>query len=256
MTVRTLAEGRAPGAANMSRDRELALLLERGEIPPTIRVYGWEPPAVSIGFHQREEDFDAARLARSGIHLVRRPTGGRAILHDHEVTYCAVMPLSLGPPRAIYRMLNEALLDGILAMGIPAALSGSGADLRRAYAGAEGIPCFSVSVKSEIQVGGRKIVGSAQRRYGRTVLQHGSFLLGARHRDLAGYLRSAEGDAASAVAAGLALRTTEAETVLGRPVTFDEAATALAAGFTRYFSRVPEPRESPGRRPESVTLHA
>ncbi|HLF14083.1 MAG TPA: hypothetical protein VI932_04265 [Bacteroidota bacterium] len=259
MTLRTLTEGKAAGAANMSRDGTLARRLEGGGIPPTVRIYGWEPPAVSIGYHQQEEDFDAEGLARAGIDLVRRPTGGRAILHWHEVTYCAVIPLSCGPPRAIYRMINEALIVGIRAMGIPAELSCSGGDLRQAYGTAAGIPCFSFSVKSEIQVGGRKIVGSAQRRFGRTVLQHGSFLLGTRHRDLARFVRPAGHRSADGIGADLASRTTEAETVLGRPVTFEEAAGALAAGFELYFSRTPEnpgTPEVPGAVPSSLTLQA
>jgi lipoate-protein ligase A len=250
MTIRTLTDGKAAGAANMARDEELARELGGGGIPPTVRIYGWDPPAVSIGYHQREEEIDRAALDRSGIDLVRRPTGGRAILHWNEVTYCAVMPVSLGSPRAIYAMINEALLDGIRAMGIPAGLSGPGVDLRRAYATAGGVPCFSFSVKSEVQVAGRKLVGSAQRRFGNAILQHGSFLLGPEHRGLARFvLAPGDGprDVVSArIAADLGARTTDAGTVLGRPVPFAEAAGALAAGFGRYFSRMPDPREFPG----------
>jgi len=257
MIFRVLLDGMAAGAANMARDELLARGLAGGEVPPTVRIYGWDPPAVSIGYHQSEEEIDRAALGRDGIDLVRRPTGGRAILHSREVTYCAALPLALGSPRAIYEMINEALLDGIRAMGIPAGLSGDGADLRRAYAGAGGIPCFSVSVKSEIQAGGRKLVGSAQRRYGAAVLQHGSFLLGPAHRELARYVRAPGGaDGAGAagggpglvasISADLAERTTDASALLGREVSYAEAAAALAAGFERFFSRVPEPRAMPG----------
>jgi lipoate-protein ligase A len=249
MTFRTLSDGKAAGAVNMARDEELARELSRGAIPATVRIYGWDPPAVSIGYHQAEEDIDRAALARDGIDLVRRPTGGRAILHAQEVTYCAALPLTLGSPRAIYAMVNEALLEGILAMGISAALSGSEPDLRRAYAGAEGVPCFSFSVRSEIQAGGRKLVGSAQRRYGAAVLQHGSFLLGPAHRGLARYVRPRGAVETSSLSAGiasdLAERTTDAGTLLGREVPFAEAAAALAGGFERYFSRLPRPRDIP-----------
>lgn len=259
MTFRILRDGKADGAANMARDEELAREVDGGGVPPTVRIYGWEPPAVSIGHHQSGEDIDRGALDRSGIGLVRRPTGGRAILHWHEVTYCAAVPLSLGAPRALYAMINEALLEGIRALGIAAGLGGSGADLRRAYATPEGVPCFSFSVKSEIQAAGRKLVGSAQRRYGRAVLQHGSFLLGPQHRELARFVRAADGVPRDALAAGiaadLAARTIDAEALLGRPVTFGEAAEALAGGFERYFSRMPAPRELPGLVPASPTLH-
>jgi lipoyl(octanoyl) transferase len=258
MTFRILTDGKAAGAANMARDEEFALELGRGGIPPTVRIYGWDPPAVSIGYHQPEEDIDRASLERAGIDLVRRPTGGRAILHWNEVTYCAVVPVSLGSPRAVYAMINEALLDGIRAMGIPAVLSGSDVDLRNAYSTAGGVPCFSFSVKSEVQVAGRKLVGSAQRRFGNAILQHGSFLLGPEHRELARFVRASGDDppdgVSARITADLESRTTDARTVLGRPVPFEEAAGAIAAGFGRYFSRTPAPRDLPGPWPAPSTF--
>ena len=248
MTLRILLEGRAAGAANMARDTELATALASGpsSLPasgePVIRLYGWEPPAVSLGYHQDAEDVDAAALAREGIDLVRRPTGGRAILHWNEVTYCAAVPLALGSPRQIYAMLNAALLDGIRAMGIAAGLAADDDDLRMAASSAAGVPCFSTSVRSEIRAGGRKLVGSAQRRFGDVVLQHGSFLLGPEHRALARFVRARRGEEpgapAAAIAAGLGARTTDAAAELRRGVGFVEAAGALASGFERYFSCV------------------
>lgn len=255
MNVRVLAEGTASGAANMARDEGLARALAAGGIGPTIRLYGWAPPCLSIGFHQDEGDFDRGALARLGVDLVRRPTGGRAILHWHEVTYCALVPLAAGSPRAIYGMLNEALLAGIRSMGIPAELAGPGPALKAAYASPSGIPCFTVSVKSEIQVGGRKLVGSAQRRYGDAVLQHGSFLLGAQHREIAGLVRAAAPGPRAAIAAAIAGTTTEAESVLGRVVSHEEASAALAAGFERYFSDTPDIPRPSGAAPVFATSH-
>ncbi len=256
MTLRTLREGMAPGAANMERDQELARRLEHGEIGPTVRIYGWAPPAVSIGYNQDEGDFDTAALARAGIDLVRRPTGGRAILHAHEVTYCAVIPLSFGSPRSIYAMINEALLAGIRAMGIAAELNDADQDLRRAYAAPGGIPCFSTSVRSEIRSGGKKLVGSAQRRFGPVVLQHGSFLLGPQHREIARFVRGSGGGTESGIAADLAARTTEAETILGRSVTFDEASGAIASGFERFPLPTPGRTGRPGMEPASAASRA
>ena len=250
MTVRILREGPAGGASNMTRDETLARQLERGEIEPTVRIYGWAPPAISIGFHQREDDFDVPELKRAGIDLVRRPTGGKAILHAHEVTYCAVLPLSYGAPRLLYLMIHEALLGGIRSMGIPAELNAEDQDLRRAYATTGGIPCFSTSVGSEIQVAGKKLVGSAQRRFGRVVLQHGSFLLGAQHRELARFVRPADGSPDNDIAASLTTRTTDAESILGRPVSFNEAANALAEGFEQFFAH------DPGRLDGDITAQA
>ncbi len=257
MKVAILAEGRAAGARNMARDEALARALARGEIGPTIRLYGWAPPCLSIGFHQDEAGFDRAGLSRLGVDLVRRPTGGRAILHWHELTYCALLPLSAGSPRSIYALLNEALLGGIRSMGIPAELAGSGPGpgLKSAYDAASGIPCFTVSVKSEIQAGGRKLVGSAQRRYGDVILQHGSFLLGAQHREIAALVSETAPGPRGEIAAALAERTTEAESLLGRAVTYDEARAAVLAGFERFFSDTPDIPRPTGAVPDFATSH-
>ena len=158
MNVSILAEGRATGAGNMARDEALARALSSGEIGPTIRLYGWAPPSVSIGFHQEENDFDRAALARLGIDLVRRPTGGRAILHWHELTYCALLPLTAGSALDLCDAQRGAPRRNPLD-GHRRGTRRPGGRAETACAAAAGIPCFTVSVKSEIG-GGRKIVGS------------------------------------------------------------------------------------------------
>jgi lipoate-protein ligase A len=233
MTLRVIIDGPAAGRLNMEKDSALAEALDRGEIPPTLRLYSWNPPALSIGYHQSASDFDTEKLRAAGIDLVRRPTGGRAILHWHELTYAIVLPLSSGAPRALYERVHEALLAGIGSLGIAAVLGGSDEGLRAAYENPGGVACFSRSVRSEIQAGGKKLAGSAQRKTGRVVLQHGSFLLGTQHRRIAGFIRSGTG---GATAPDLTAGTTEAETILGRSVSFGEAADAVAASFTDRFS--------------------
>jgi lipoate-protein ligase A len=233
MNLRVITDRAGTGAANMAADASMAAALGRAEIPPTLRLYGWDPPALSIGYHQSERDFDVEKLARSGIDLVRRPTGGRAILHWHELTYAIVLPLSAGSPRDLYMAVHDTLLDGIRGMGIPALPGGSDEGLRASYSSPDGVACFSRSVRSEIQVGGKKIVGSAQRKIGDVILQHGSFLLGPQHRRLAEFL---QGGAHGPVPVDFVSKTTEAETILGRPVSFSEAATAVASAFVTRFS--------------------
>jgi len=222
----------------MEKDSALAAALDRGEIPPTLRLYSWDPPAVSIGYHQSAADFDGDKLRSAGIDLVRRPTGGRAILHWHELTYAIVLPLSSGAPRALYERVHDALLAGIRSLGIAAYLGGSDDGLRAAYDSTDGVACFSRSVRSEIQAHGKKLAGSAQRKTGGVVLQHGSFLLGTQHRRIAEFIRNGTvGEAPPDLASG----TIEAETILGRGISFGEAAEAVAASFANRFSTADRP---------------
>ena len=256
--------GFSPGKFNMETDESLAAGLDAAGGIPLLRVYGWKPHAVSIGFHQQMEDFDLRALQRAGIDIVRRPTGGRAILHADEITYSVVMPGGGRSPREIYKLISAGLLASLQVLGIEAQLAdgdlaGSPAVSRTAEPGQEdpalshtagsgrenparqegraerddpqSVPCFSSSAKYEIQFEGRKIVGSAQRRYGGTVLQHGSILLGPGHTRIAGFLSRESRSARPRLEADLASRTIDAGTILNREVPFGEAARALKKGF-------------------------
>lgn len=223
--------GPQPGSVNMERDATLARLLDAGLIPPTLRLYGWQPPAVSLGYHQESADIDAAELERAGYDLVRRPTGGKAILHAHEVTYCVVMPWGERSPKEIYRFINECLIVGLSHLGIRALLSGETDDLRTLYRDPASLPCFTSSAKSELLVGGRKLAGSAQRKIGSAILQHGSVLIGPGHRRLAEFLAPRIQDARALIERDLETKTTDIESILGRSVTYEEAAEAIRAGF-------------------------
>ncbi len=218
------------GAFNMDLDQSLADKLLGGEGNPTLRLYGWNPPAISIGYNQSMDDFDMRKLREAGVDIVRRPTGGRAILHAHELTYSVVLKTGNRTLREIYRWINEALLRGLHVLGIDAQLVDASSSVDAMYRSPSSIPCFASSSKSEIQFKGRKLLGSAQRRYTDVVLQHGSFLLGPQHRRLMEFLsRPPERQAEESLSA----RAIDAETILGRHVTFEEAAAAVKLGFER-----------------------
>lgn len=165
-------DGAGTGSWNMALDHALAETLEpgRGEA----RFYAWDPHTISFGRNEPARglyDVDAAR--REGLAFVRRPTGGRAVVHAHEVTYCVVVPIrALGGVRAAYRRINEGLVEGLRALGVGAELAESGA----AVAPDAG-PCFQLPAPGEVIASGRKLVGSAQARVGRALLQHGSVIL-------------------------------------------------------------------------------
>lgn len=146
--------------------------------PPTLRFYSWKRPTVSVGRFQRlNEDF-IAQCRMADIDLVRRPTGGRAILHNCELTYSVSAPYSMMPHSssltALYTLLAQWQVDSLAAMGINASLAGKKWSGRRYM---ESDACFQSSTSFEVNVGGRKISGSAQRRGKESFLQHGSILL-------------------------------------------------------------------------------
>lgn len=165
------------GAANMAVDQAIAEACAAGESLPTVRFYRWRPPAVSLGRLQPVADIDAAKVAALGYEIVRRPTGGRAILHTDEFTYsvAATMlhPLVRGGVMDAYLRISNALLAGLGQVGVQAEKAPGdvrvGADVSAV--------CFEVPSAYEITVGSRKLMGSAQSRRAGYVLQHGSLPL-------------------------------------------------------------------------------
>jgi lipoate-protein ligase A len=140
-----------------------------------LRLYRWQPACLSFGRNQPARGhYDEAAARERGIDIVRRPTGGMAVLHDRELTYAVVAPVDLlGGPRVTYHIINRALLKALQALGVPASLATKGS--RHAFGSAH--PCFAESAEGEIVASGQKLVGSAQRCEKRTLLQHGSILL-------------------------------------------------------------------------------
>ncbi len=165
----------------MAVDHALAACLGPGE--GVLRLYRWASPTASFGRNEPARgryDLEAAQRAR--IEFVRRPTGGRAVLHDRELTYAVALPVTSGMSlRAVYQMVNEGLVKALGALGVPAAMASAEG---RALSPAAG-PCFRRPSEGEVTVEGRKLVGSAQARIGSAILQHGSLLLGPGQERLA-----------------------------------------------------------------------
>ncbi|MBI4547720.1 MAG: lipoate--protein ligase family protein [Ignavibacteriae bacterium] len=226
-----LNTGFRDGNGNMKFDEELALRLRNAIGPCTLRVYGWQPYTISIGFNQCMEDFDLHKIHEYGIDIVRRPTGGRAILHAHELTYSIAMYIESRSPREIYRYISEGLLHSLKLLGIDAQLSTNEINFQQHYQNPSSIPCFSHSTKYEIQFNECKLIGSAQRRYANVVLQHGSILLGPQHRQIVEFLAPHVQDSKKILEDYLAAHTIDIETILGRSVSFDETAECIKKGF-------------------------
>jgi len=203
--LQVLRSGPGGAAENMALDEAmLDYVLQNAEADGTagwLRLYGWRRPAVSFGRYQRaERQVDLTEAAAAEVDLVRRPTGGKALIHHDEVTYCVVVPpsspLASWSVAESHRRLAAGLVRALASLGVTAQvgrLDGSG---DRGAA----VPCFAEHLAESVLVDGRKVAGSAQLRRGGAVLQHGSLLLSidhALHRRLFG--AGADGFAASAV---------------------------------------------------------
>lgn len=220
--MRLLLTSPASGVENMALDEALMARARRtGEW--VFRVYAWREPTVSFGRNQRAVGaYDPSRLAERGIHAVRRPTGGRAILHHREVTYSVTGPdEGAGTLQETYERINGILLDGLHALGVPAAV----ATATRAIAPGP-IPCFAEPSAGELVVGDRKLVGSAQYRHEGALLQHGSILVEDDQARLAELTTASDG----------ALPVATLREALGRTPALEEVAAALHAAVRARFS--------------------
>ncbi len=176
-TWRLLVTGIADGPTNMAVDQAIMEAVAAGRVLPTLRFYAWEPPCLSLGYTQPVAEVDRARLAARGWDVVRRMTGGRAILHTDELTYSVTLPdddpLVAGGIVESYRRLSTALTAGLVLLG-----ASPRADKRaERHGAAPGPVCFEVPSHYEITIEGKKLIGSAQVRKSSTVLQHGSLPL-------------------------------------------------------------------------------
>ena len=177
-TWRLIEHHPAKGAWNMAVDEAILEAVFRQESPPTLRLYAWEPACLSLGLAQLYEEVDIQSLNRKGWDLVRRPTGGRAILHTDELTYSVIAPQNeprvRGGVLESYLRLSQALLKALMLMGLSPEAN------QKSSNSASGQPnpvCFEVPSNYEITVNGLKLIGSAQARRKEGVLQHGALPL-------------------------------------------------------------------------------
>jgi len=231
------------GAWNMAVDEAILEHVGRNEAFPTLRLYAWEPACLSLGHAQPYADVDVNGLREQGWEMVRRPTGGRAILHTDELTYSVIAstsePAVSGTLLESYSRLAQGLLHAARLLGLPAEIkAGTHTNVE-----ASNPVCFEAPSAYEITVGGRKLIGSAQARRKESVLQHGSLPLVGDLTRITGALALGSGGARTAAAARLLARATTAEAILGRAVSWDEAADAFRIGFEKQlglqFARLP-----------------
>lgn len=239
-TWRYLEEGLQDGAWNMAVDTALLRACEQDEtFVPTLRLYGWRRPTLSVGYSQAvEREIDLRRCREAGIEWVRRPTGGRALLHEHELTYSLVgrtaHPLFRGGLKATYSVISRALLSGLEALGVSGARYIGDRD-RTAVRFARSPACFASLNHCEITVDGRKLIGSAQRRTQQAFLQHGSVLIQTDHDLFHSLLIPAGGAADPAALEHLKSSTITLNEILEPPLPFEAVRDGVFKGISAHF---------------------
>jgi lipoate-protein ligase A len=229
---RLLFTSPSSGAWNMAVDEAILESIGRGESLPTLRLYAWTPACLSLGVAQPYADVDSARLRARGWDVVRRITGGRAILHTDELTYSVVgpaeEPILAGTVLESYNRIARALLTAVRALELPVEMKAGKADEN----GKSNPVCFEVPSTYEITAaGGKKLIGSAQARRKDGVLQHGSLPLTGDLTRITEALSFTDESARAEAAQRLLARAATAESALGRALDWETAARSTVRAF-------------------------
>ncbi|MCD6309215.1 MAG: lipoate--protein ligase family protein [Candidatus Eremiobacteraeota bacterium] len=222
---------------NMAYDEALMTGVRHG-LPITMRLYSWRPPGFSLGYFQPYSDVDLEACKKMGIDIVRRPTGGRGILHDQELTYSVIMPIPAGKEGSLlntFKYINKGLLAGLSLLGIDAALvpRSSGSMARRATGTAA---CFSSPSSYEVQVNGKKLLGSAQFRKDGILAQHGSLPIKLDREKLFACIIHDSNQQKEENIRSAYEHMTCIEEILGKPVSWKKVADALVQGVSREWN--------------------
>ncbi len=225
--------GQHDGRFNMDYDLLLVEEFKRARTP-ILRFFRWKPYCISLGKNQEASDINAEVAERDGIDVVMRPTGGKAVLHAEELTYSVIMETAGSSVRESYNLISKALVDGLRTTGADLGLSQSSADFRRLFHDPSTIPCFSSSAVYEVEHHGRKLVGSAQHRFGDILLQHGSILIGDRHKQIVKYLNVSD-ELKEKTVLDLDTHTATLNEILEIEVCAEDVQAAVRFGFEKVF---------------------
>jgi lipoate-protein ligase A len=222
------------GAWNMAVDEAILHAVAEEHAAPTLRLYAWEPACLSLGHAQPLDDIDQERLAEKGWELVRRPTGGRAILHHRELTYAVVAredhPIMQGGVLESYRRISKGLVKFLEELALAVEVRGSQSIMENDRSNPI---CFEVPSAYEITVAGRKLIGSAQVRRRKSVLQHGSLPLTGNISEICEVLRYPDELRRDAARTQVRQRAATLEDALGTTMSWSQAAQAFKYGFER-----------------------
>ncbi|MDR3625495.1 MAG: hypothetical protein P4L45_01600 [Ignavibacteriaceae bacterium] len=236
MNWRFVNTGFNTGKFNMAYDMQLAHDCKQDEA--VLRLYRWSPYCISLGANQSTDSINIEKAENDNIDVVKRPTGGRAVLHAEELTYSVIMPIHSGSSaRKIYSEINEALTEGLGFYNKKLAaieLENSQPDFREFYKKEQSAACFAVPARSELKFDGRKLAGSAQRKLGNTILQHGSILCGDFHKRIADYLIVSQENYNEIIS--LLNHTADLHSITKQEINYDLLAESIAGGFESFYN--------------------
>jgi lipoate-protein ligase A len=236
MIWRFVNTGFNTGKFNMAYDLKLAKYCKPGEA--VLRLYRWNPYCISLGANQNLEAINIEKADIDNIDVVKRPTGGRAILHSEELTYSVVIPIGqTSSARNIYSDINKALSYGLgyYSDELKAVeLEKSQPDFKEFYKNEFSAACFAVPAKNELKLNGQKLVGSAQRKLGNIILQHGSILCGQYHKNIIDYLVVDEEN--YYMVKSMLNQTADLLSVTGHEIDYSLLEKSIASGFESYFN--------------------
>ncbi|WP_107725290.1 lipoate--protein ligase family protein [Desmospora activa] len=238
-TWRCIHTGMSDSAWNMAVDEAILIAHSEGVVPPTVRFYGWNPPTLSIGYFQRaRREVALERVAARGLGFVRRATGGRAVLHDQEVTYSVIVSESYpGMPTSVtesYRVISAGLLEGFRELKMQAEMVPLESEEEKVkYASMGSAACFDSPSNYELVVEGRKVAGSAQTRQKGVILQHGSILLDLDVDLLFDVLQFPSDRVRERMKRGFLQKAVAINQLRPDPVTYEKAVDAFTTGFAK-----------------------
>ena len=231
--------GKAPASFNMALDEALLNWHSEGLIPPVIRFYGWEPAALSIGYFQKvEQEIDMKAVEKLGLGFVRRPTGGRGVLHEHELTYSIIVSEAYPDmPETVteaYRVLSEGLLEGFRNLGLEAYFSIPGSENEKAdLKKPKSAVCFDAPSWYEMVVAGKKVAGSAQTRQKGVILQHGAILIDLDTEKLLSVFKFKDEDSKERMRKKIPEKAVSINSLLEDGVSAEQCVPAFRAGFEK-----------------------
>jgi lipoate-protein ligase A len=226
---RYLDTGSLPGALNMAIDQAILGLHANGKAPPTLRLYQWTPPAVSLGYCQTKHTLDLEACRHLGIDVVRRPSGGQAVLHSGDLTYSVIAGTEDGIPAAVsaaYRLIAEGLLNGFSRLGLDVQMGGGIMKPPQVDI------CFLRGELGAILHQGKKFVGNAQTWHASSMLQHGSIIVQPQIETLIS-LWQKNADSPEVLRNRLTQRMTSLQEMLGRSPEIEEVKAAIKEGISR-----------------------
>ncbi|CAM3804402.1 biotin/lipoate A/B protein ligase family protein [Mesobacillus zeae] len=229
--------GNGSPAFNMALDEALLDWHSNGLIPPVIRFYGWDPPTLSIGYFQKyEKEIDMEAVDRHGLGFVRRPTGGRGVLHEHELTYSVIVTEEHSRmPKTVteaYRVISEGILKGFRNLGLEAYFAVPRTEEEKsALKSPRSSVCFDAPSWYELVVEGRKVAGSAQTRQKGVILQHGSILLDLDEDKLFSLFKYPSERVKERMQKAFKSKAVAVNEISSRTIGMEEAKVAFKAGF-------------------------